>query len=139
MLALALLSAGAASAATPTAKKIAALQKDVKALKSTVKKQQKTIRSLTIDIGLNYISDACIMGITADAIQGTWVTVDPALANPVFGPQQAIGDRGACSVLTNPNVVREGLKTPPTMNVFNTMIAWLCLNQSCASSSFGRW
>src|SRR5919197_522800 len=128
MLVAALVPAGAATAATPTGKKIAALQRDVKALKATVKKQQRTIRSLSIEVAVNYISDACIVGITADAVQGTWATVNKALAQPVFGQLQPISDRGACSVMRNPDITREGVKTPPTTNIFSTMVSWLCLN-----------
>jgi hypothetical protein len=118
-----LLFASAAGAATPT-QKIATLQKDVKALKKTVAKQNKTIRTLTTALLANFIGDACGMAVLSDAIQGTWATVDQASPSPLFGAQQTVSDRNACSALRNPTVTRQGIRTPPTTAAISTMITW---------------
>ncbi len=143
----ALIFAGAASAATP-AQKIAALQRDVQALKKTVAKQQQAIRCV-IKIGgkcqtvkqavgtlttLNAISLAvefCLIGATTDALQSTWTTVDQAMGSSVFGPQQTISDGGTCQVL---QIARQGIRTPPTVSVFSALIALLGTRTSAFSS-----
>lgn len=116
--------AGAASAATPT-QKIAALQKDVKTLKKTVAKQDKTIKTLVNALGANFVGDACLVAVTADAVQSTWATFDQAIGSSVFGPQQTISDRNACSALRNPSVTRQGIRMPPTAQVFSQLISWI--------------
>lgn len=90
----ALIFAGAASAASPT-QRIATLEKQVKALTATVNKQQKTLTCLltinkkcqsaqkvasTLDTAVNVALayELCLTGVTADAIQSTWVTLDQA-------------------------------------------------------------
>jgi len=104
----ALIFAGAASAASPT-QRIATLEKQVKALTATVNKQQKTLTCLltinkkcqsaqkvasTLDTAVNVALayELCLTGVTADAIQSTWVTLDQAGGTSLFGPQHAPGD-----------------------------------------------
>jgi hypothetical protein len=111
--------AGAASAATPT-QRIAALEKSVKTLKKTVAKQNKSLKTIANALEANFIADACIVGVTADAIQSTWGNFES-----VFGPQQTISDRNACSLLRNPTVSRQGIQTQPTPEVFGQLITWL--------------
>ncbi len=120
----ALVFAGAASAASPT-QRIAALEKDVKALKKTVGKQDKTIKILVSALEANFIGDACAVAVTADATQSTWATFDQAIGSSVFGPQQTISDQNACGLLRNPNVTRQGIRMPPTAAVFSQLITWL--------------
>jgi outer membrane murein-binding lipoprotein Lpp len=118
-----LLTAGAASAATPT-QKIASLQKDVKTLKKTVARQNKSIRLLENALVANFYGDACGLAVATDAVQSTWVAVDQAMGSSVFGPQQTVSDQNSCSALRNPSVVRQGIRTPPTTSVISTMISW---------------
>jgi outer membrane murein-binding lipoprotein Lpp len=115
----ALVFAGGASAATPT-QRIAALEKSVKALKKTVAKQNKSIKTLASALEANFVADGCIVAVTADAIQSTWANFDS-----VFGPQQTITDRNACSLLRNPTVSRQGIQPQPTPEVFGQLITWL--------------
>jgi hypothetical protein len=143
----ALIFAGAASAATP-AQKIAALQRDVKALKSTVAKQQKTINCIlkvrgkcqTLKTTINDLTslaavgvavEFCLVGVTADALQSTWTTFDQAMASSVFGPQQTISDGGFCNLL---QITRQGIRTPPTVSAFSALVALLGTRTSAFSS-----
>ena len=115
----ALLFAGTASAAPTPAQRIAKLEKDVKALKAKVTKQQKTITTLNRLAGASFAVDLCILGVTTDALQSTWASIDQALGQPVFGPQQTISDAGACSDL---RITRQGIRTPPTVGVFSAIV-----------------
>jgi hypothetical protein len=130
----ALIFAGAASAASP-AQQIAALQKQVKALTTTVNKQQKLLTCIikiskkcvsaqkevsTLDTAVNValIYELCLTGVTADAIQSTWVTLDQAGGTNLFGPQQTISDQNTCSVF---EITRQGIRVPPTSSVFSAL------------------
>jgi enoyl-[acyl-carrier-protein] reductase (NADH) len=133
-----LLFAGAASAATPTAR-IAKLEKQVKALTTTVQKQQTLINCLekangkcvtlknsvtTIGNALNatiYV-EFCLIGVTADALQSTWTTLDQATHTTMFGPQQTISDANTCGPL---QISRQGIRNPPTASVFSALTALL--------------
>jgi hypothetical protein len=118
-------SVGAASAAT-TEQRVAKLEKQVKALQSTVKKQQTTITKQTKSIktlntlaNASFAVDLCLLGVTTDAIQSTWVAIDHALGTTVFGPQQTIGDASACSDL---QIARQGIKNPPSVSGFSAIV-----------------
>lgn len=132
----ALIFAGAASAASPT-QRIATLEKQVKALTATVNKQQKTLTCLltinkkcqsaqkvasTLDTAVNVALayELCLTGVTADAIQSTWVTLDQAGGTSLFGPQQTISDVDTCSAL---QITRQGIRVPPSPSVFSALTA----------------
>jgi hypothetical protein len=115
--------AGTAAAASP-AKQLAALQKDVTALQATVKKQQKSIKLLTNALVGNFYGDACLTAQTSDAFQSTWGAVDQGVGHSIFGPQQTISDRNACSTL-QPVIPRQGIRVPPLVTPFSSLIAWL--------------
>jgi hypothetical protein len=131
-----LLFAGAASAATP-AQRISSLEKQVKALTATVKKQQAVINcvlkvnkkcvtlksevdALDGSLGVSLAIEFCIIGVTADALQSTWTTLDQANHTTLFGPQQTISDANACSALQIP---RQGIVQPPTTAAFSALVA----------------
>jgi hypothetical protein len=131
----ALIFAGAASAATPTAR-IAKLEKQVSALTATVKKQQQvincieksngkcvTLKSATTQlenaVGASLAIEFCLIGVTADALQSTWTTLDQANHTTLFGAQQTISDANACSAL---QINRQGIITPPTTSVFSALV-----------------
>jgi hypothetical protein len=111
------ISAGVASAASPTAR-IAKLEKQMKALTATVTKQQKTIKTLTNALNATIAVEFCAIGVTADAIQSTWTTLDQAGGTTLFGPQQTISDANLCSAL---QITRQGIRTPPTVSVFSAL------------------
>jgi hypothetical protein len=120
--------AGLASAATP-AQRIAKLEKQVSALTKTVNAQKKTVNTQKKQITeLQNVGAAalavefCLVGVTADAIQSTWTTLDQAAAANLFGPQQTISDGNACSAL---QISRQGIRTPPSTSVFSALTALL--------------
>lgn len=133
-----LLFAGAASAATP-AQRIASLEKQVKALTATVKKQQAVIncvakssnKCVTLKSAFNAVDSAltatiyvtfCSIAVTADAVQSTWRTLDQAGGTNLFGPQQTISDSDTCGPL---QVTRQGIRNPPTTSAFSALTALL--------------
>lgn len=134
----ALIFAGTASAATPTAR-IAKLEKQVKALTSTVKKQQQIINCIgkssnkcvtlksTVTQTKNLVAAAlfietCLAATTADALQSTWTTFDQTMGTTVFGPQQTISDSDTCTPL---QITRQGIRQPPTASVFSALTSLL--------------
>jgi hypothetical protein len=107
--------AGPAGAATPTEKR---LQKDVAALKkdvATLKKQTKTQDEL-----INVLAAIvfCDTAITADALQGTWTTIEQVAGRPVIGPQQTVNDAGACQALSVPR----SSAAPPSLSAFHSLL-----------------
>ena len=129
-----LLFAGAASAATP-AQRIASLEKQVKALTATVKKQQAVINciakssnkcvtlksavtTLSSDVFATILVTFCSIAVTADALQSTWTTLDAANHTTLFGPQQTVSDADTCSPL---QITRQGIRNPPTTSVFSAL------------------
>jgi hypothetical protein len=132
----ALIFAGVASAATPT-QRISTLEKQVKALTATVKKQQKVLTCIlkinkkcvsaqkevsTLDTYLNVALayEICLTGVTADAIQSTWTTLDNANHTTLFGTQQTINDGNTCSAF---QITRQGIRVPPTPSAFSALTA----------------
>ena len=130
--------AGAASAATPT-QRIAQLEKQVKSLTATVKKQQRIINCVAKSSGkcvtlqstvkqaanlsvADLFLTACLAATTSDAFQSTWMTLDQAGGTSLFGPQQTISDADTCSALP---VTRQGIRTPPTTSVFSALTSLL--------------
>jgi hypothetical protein len=110
--------ASATSAATP-AQRIAKLEKQVKTLTTTVTKQQKTIKTLTNAVNASLAVEFCLVGVTADAIQSTWTTLDQANHTSLFGAQQTISDANACSLL---RINRQGIINPPSVSVFSALV-----------------
>ena len=126
--------ASATSAATP-AQRIAKLEKQVKTLTATVKKQQtvincfqrannrcQTLKSSVTTVenlvaGALYI-ETCLAATTADALQSTWTTLDQAMGKTVFGPQQTISDSNTCNPL---QITRQGIINPPSTSVFSAL------------------
>jgi hypothetical protein len=117
----ALIFAGTATAATPTAR-IAKLEKQMKTLSATVTKQQKTIKTLTTALNATIYVEFCNIGVTADAIQSTWATLDQANHTALFGSQQTISDANTCGPL---QIARQGIRTPPSASVFSALTALL--------------
>jgi outer membrane murein-binding lipoprotein Lpp len=126
--------AGMASAATP-AQRIAKLEKQVKTLTATVKKQQSvmncvlkvsnkcqtlksTVTNLDGAVNASLYVEFCLIGVTADAIQSTWTTLDQASGTSLFGPQQTISDANTCGPL---QITRQGIRTPPSASVFSAL------------------
>ena len=100
-----LIFAATASAATPT-QRITTLEKKLKTLTNVLD------ATLAIEF--------CLIGVTADALQGTWTTIDQASGTSVFGPQQTISDANACSAL---QIARQGIRVPPTTSIFSALVA----------------
>ena len=130
--------AGTASAATP-AQRIAKLEKQVKVLTATVKKQQTVINCVQKEsnkcvtlksvvtradnlAAASLFIETCLAATTADAIQSTWATLDQAMGTTLFGPQQTISDSNTCRPL---EITRQGIRTPPTTSVFSALTALL--------------
>jgi hypothetical protein len=117
--------AWSATPPTPTEKK---LQKDVAALKAQVKALKKSIsETQDVAVGIGIIG-ACSTVITADALQGTWQTVDQLAAatqagKTYFGLQIPVNDTiGGEHICAGINVPRlQGL--PPTSASFSALLA----------------
>ena len=129
-----LIFAGTATAATPT-QRIAALEKQVKTLAATVKKQQQVISCLEKSSGkcvtlkaavtrnenlvaASLFIETCLAATTADAFQSTWTTIDQANHTSLFGNQQTISDSNTCNPLS---ITRQGIINPPTTSVFSAL------------------
>jgi hypothetical protein len=89
------------SAATPSARKLAAqvktLQRQVKTLQRQVKVLQDQMRARRpSDLGIIAVTasfhSACLNALTADAFQATWETMDRKGPPDQFGPQAPIAD-----------------------------------------------
>lgn len=117
---VALAVAAPAPAAGPTVKSLArqikALQKDVKTLKAQVTTARQIAASALV-------YGACSTAVTADAIQGTWTTLDAKLAptyGPIFGPQTPVNDFQTCQPL---QITRAPNQSPPNAGVFSSLLA----------------
>jgi len=104
---------------------VSALQKSVKTLQADLKKQTT---ELTNTINVFSAIDACQTAVVADAFQGTWAIVDQlevAAGKPaVWGPQAAVNDFSACSIVSN-NTVTHGISTPANVTAFSALITLL--------------
>jgi hypothetical protein len=124
-----LVSPGIGGAATPTDRKIAALQRQVR----TLQKQVKTIQAQAkVARGQQYLAFAgstCATALTADLLQGTWGVIDQIAqatqGRTYFGPQQQLDDYRNCAIPANPSVPRPPLATPPSILILNPLLAWL--------------
>lgn len=117
---VALAVAAPAPAAGPTVKSLArqikALQKDVKTLKAQVTTARQIAASALV-------YGACSTAVTADAIQGTWTTLDAKLTptyGPIFGAQTPVNDFQTCQPL---QITRAPTANPPNAGVFSSLLA----------------
>ena len=111
--------ASQASAAGPTAAQFKALQKQVTTLKKQVTKLQKDLKDtdeLAVAVGAYSI---CSAANTADALQGTWQSLDQRETaqgrQPVFGVQSPISDANLCQQGFN---VARSHTIPPSATAF---------------------
>ena len=95
------------------ARQVKALQKEVK----TLKKQVTAAQELALFVG---VYSACTTAVTADAIQGTWTTMEQQLGRTVFGPQTPVNDYRTCQPL---RITRAPTQSPPNASVFNSLLA----------------
>lgn len=117
---------------TPTAAQFAALKKQVAALQRTTKQLKQRDAFLLAGIEVNFQGDGCIVGLTADELQNTWLQIDHlagAVGQPaIFGPQTALNDRGACEKLSQPRVPRmpiDPAAKPSVTPYFGNLINWI--------------
>jgi len=130
--------ANAASSATPTVAQFKALQKQVKALQAQVKALQKwvpkscssrTCLTLPAVSGLaafGYAVNICEVAVISDEFQATWNVIDQIstgtpVAEPSFGPQTPISDKGACSDVQ----ITRSTAVPPNVSIFNSLLTLL--------------
>jgi hypothetical protein len=131
LLALAVLAgrAAPAQAASPDAKKIAALTKKVNALTKQVKTLQTQMTQTRRVIVVNFAAETCLAAMTADLIQGTWGVIDQiaqaAQGKTYFGQQTPANDYKNCSFLSQPSVPRPGATVPPSLRILDPLLAWL--------------
>jgi hypothetical protein len=109
-----------AGAAGPT---LRSLQAQVNVLKKQVKalqKKEKTDRNLALG-GIVYTG--CTLAVVADALQGTWLTVDGYVTGAghaaLFGPQTPVNDYQTCAAFS---ITRAKSQTPPTVAVIQALI-----------------
>jgi len=117
---LALVVAAPAGAKQPTLK---SLQAQITVLNKKVKKlqaAQKVDRNLAI-AGLVYAG--CTLAVTADALQGTWMTVDGYVTGAghaaLFGTQTPVNDYQTCSAF---QVTRVKSQVPPSVAVIQALL-----------------
>ena len=104
------------------------LQRQVTALQ----RQVRTLRTQTNELrefaGAIVAVNACVLAITADAVQGTWTTVNQSEGRTLFPAAQTLNDRGACSAL---RVQRQPTLVPPVISPFSSLLI-LLTGQSAA-------
>jgi hypothetical protein len=117
---VALVLAAPAGAAKPTLK---SLQAQITVLNKKVKKLQaaeKVDRNLAI-AGIVYTG--CTLAVTADALQGTWMTVDGYVTGTghaaLFGTQTAVNDYQTCAAF---NITRQRTAVPPSVAVIQALL-----------------
>ena len=117
---LALTVAAPATAKGPTLK---SLQAQITVLNKKVKKlqaAQKVDRNLAV-LGIVYAG--CSLAVTADALQGTWMTVDGYVTGTghaaLFGTQNPVNDYETCSAF---QVTRAKNQVPPSVAVIQALL-----------------
>jgi hypothetical protein len=114
-----------AGAATPTERKVAALQRQVKTLQRSVTTLRRQVRDLNLvaSFALNY--EVCLTAATADALTGTWSVIDAvaqtAQGRTHFGQQLPVNDIGSCDRLR----VRRQTTGVPSTGVFSSLTTLL--------------
>src|SRR5205809_5966701 len=114
------LAAPAGAAKGPTLK---SLQAQITVLNKKVKKlqaAQKVDRNLAV-LGIVYAG--CSLAVTADALQGTWMTVDGYVTGTghaaLFGTQNPVNDYDTCSAF---QVVRAKNQVPSSVAVMQALL-----------------
>ena len=120
--------AAPASAATPTERKLSrqikVMQRQVKVLQGQVRTLRRQMREVQTVSSLGVVFSACSTAATADALQGTWETIDGLNAH-LQRPDQypapaAVPDPlNSCQLL---EVQRQPGTVPPTTNVFAALL-----------------
>src|ERR687888_632198 len=87
--------ASPAAALTPVERQLRA---QVKTLQAQTKKLNTQVTNLSRGIGATLAYSACNTAVTADALQGTWLTLDQKLGT-TFGAQTALNDFNSCTAL----------------------------------------
>jgi hypothetical protein len=126
-LAAALLVAAAPVSAAPSlAKKVAALQTQVNAIKkqnATLKKQvaklQKDDTAVKEGVSAAIVFSGCLAAVTADAFQNTWSGTNQATVKTTFNAPGTVGDPGLCTEL---RVLRQPAQVPPSIYPFNALL-----------------
>jgi hypothetical protein len=113
-------SAASASSSTSLARRVAVLEKKVKALQ-----KQSTVTQAVVG-GLTFWS-VCDAVTTADALQGTWQTIDELSAatqagKTYFGPQTPVDDTVAGEHACNVTRVGRSHAVPPNITWFNYLL-----------------
>jgi hypothetical protein len=120
--------AAPASAATPSqarlARQVKTLQRQVTTLNRQVRTLQRQMREVQSVAAGGIIFTACNAAATADALQGTWDTIDQlatAVGQPErYPPQTAIADPlNSCQ---NLEIQRAPNTVPPATNVFAALL-----------------
>ena len=113
--ALAAIPAPVAGAATPTEKKLAALQKQVTAL-------TKQVKFLRGELDANYSGDACLAASTADAFQQTWLFAGTFPATST-GPSVTEKDYSCANIRVTRQLPTAG--RAPTVTAFQAILTWI--------------
>ena len=110
--------AAPAVAVTPTEKKLQAQIKVLQGQVKTLQKQVKQARSIAV---LAAVYSGCATAATADALQGTWTTLDAHATTPLFGTQTPVNDYDVCS--KGLQITRA--KNTPTVSVLQSLLTFL--------------
>jgi hypothetical protein len=117
--------AAPAFAATPTERKLQAqvkvLQAQTRVLQGQVKTLQKSVKQARSIAVLSAVYSGCATAATADALQGTWTTIDAHFGTSLFGAQTPVNDYNACQ--QGLNITRA--KNTPTVSVFQALLTFL--------------
>ena len=114
--------AAPASPATPTDRKVAALQKQVRTLQRQVRTLQRQVRTADNRAAAGIVLSFCIAAITADALQSTWTVVNQVAARTAIPASPSVNDRGRCQTV---EVSRQQGVVPPSISPFSALFALL--------------
>ena len=84
----------------------------------TLKKQVAQARSIAV---LSALYSGCATAATADALQGTWTTIDTHFSTSLFGAQTPVNDYDVCS--KGLNITRA--KNAATVSVLQALLTFL--------------
>lgn len=120
--------AAPASSATPSNRKLAGqikvLQRQVKVLQGQVRTLRRQMREVQIVSSLGVAFSACSSAASADALQGTWETIDGLNAHlgrpdQYPAPTPVADPLNSCQLL---EIQRQPGVVPPTTNVFAALL-----------------
>jgi hypothetical protein len=97
------------------------LSKKITALQKTVKKLRTDVNLLLGVTGGLIALLQCQTAATADAFQGTWTVMDQVAGRTIFGPQAPISDFNSCQQFRTP--ITRSFAVPPTTSVFSAINA----------------